>query len=217
MSFTAFLLDPLKEGEAVKDRLVEQLNIHAHGRNHKLCDNKLQLGWVDVLNPLDAEFDFGKVFRTNFLAFSFREDLRRIPAGTFKLYLQAEVEKQKAAMNRQRLTKTERDELKAALEDKLLAQALPDIKVYDVLWFHQKGELLFFGTSRPVVERFRKLFRHAFERELLGRNGFTCLQRLELPKDVESLVLSLKPTQALVGSDDTASTREWDDGPGNEN
>ena len=198
MSTTHFLLDPLKEGEATKQSIIDNLNKHNLDDNSKLLTPAQRLGFVSVENPLDTGFDFQKVFFTNFLAFPYREDTRRIPSGTFKLYLQQEFEKAKAELNRLRLTKAERDDIRDTLESGLLAKAIPDIKVYDVLWFHQKGELLFFGSSRPVVERFRKLFRHAFERSMIERNHFTGLARLELPKDVESQVLALTATQSLV-------------------
>ncbi len=95
--------------------------------------------------------------------------------------------------------------------------AIPDIKIYDVLWFHQKGELLFFGTSRPVVERFRKLFRHAFERSMIEKNHFTGISHLELARDVESQVLSLSATRSLVSFDESEDgDYDYEDGAGDE-
>ena len=208
MSCTHFLLDPLKEGEATKQAIVDNLNKYTVETNTKLVTPAQRLGFVNVTDPLDTSFDFQKVFFTNFLSFSYREDTLRIPGGTFKLYLQQEYARAKEELNRVRLTKTERDDIRDALEMKLLATAIPDIKVYDMLWFHQKGEILFFGSSRPVVERFRKLFRHAFERSMIERNHFTGLARLELPKDVESQVLALSATRSLVSFDDQAAEGE---------
>lgn len=217
MTYTHFLLDPLADGEGPKQRIVTALNDHAMGVNPKQNLPELRLGFVHVLNPLDATFDFQKVFHTNFLAFSYREDTKRIPAGTFKIMLKEEMEKEMAARNRQRLNKAEKEEIKELLRERLLVQALPDIKVFDVLWFHQKGELMFFTSSRGVVERFRKLFRSVFERELLTRNHFTCLPRLDdLPRDIESQVLALSPTKTLVPPGAGASEQEWEDGPGDQ-
>jgi len=191
MSFTRFLLDPLREGEQARDRLVEQVRAHAFGRNPKRC--------------------------TPFIAFSYREDTKRIPAGTFRILLKQGMDKEMAARSRQRLSKNEKEEIRDALRERLLVQAIPDIKVYDVLWFHQRGELFFFGSARPVVERFRKLFRHALERELLGRNHFTALRRLEgLPADIESQVLALAPSRSLVAGAAGAAQEEWEDGPRHE-
>jgi hypothetical protein len=213
MTYTHFLLDPLKDGEGPKERIITALNDHALGVNPKLNTPDLRVGFVHVLNPLDTVFDFQKVFHTNFLAFSYREDAKRIPAGTLKIFLKEELEKEMTARNRQRLNKAEKEEIKELLRERLLVQALPDIKVFDVLWFHQKGELLLFSSSRGVVERFRKLFRHALERDLLGRNQFTSLARLDdVPRDIESLVLALSPTKTLVPPGAGASQEEWEDG-----
>ena len=217
MTYTHFLLDPLKDGEQPKERIVTALNDHAFGVNPKLNTPELRVGFVHVLNPLDATFDFQKVFHTNFLAFSYREDAKRIPSGTFKILLKEELEKEMAARNRQRLNKAEKEEIKESLRERLLVQALPDIKVFDVLWFFQKGELLVFTTSRGVLERFRKLFRAALQRDLLTRNHFTSLARLEdVPRDIESQVLALSPTKTLVPPGAGAAEQEWEDGPGDQ-
>lgn len=217
MTFTRYLLDPLREGEQTRDRLVEQVRAHAFGVNPKLNTPDLQVGLVSCLDPLDTNLDFQKLFYTNFIAFSYREDSKRIPAGTFRVYLKQEMEKEMAARNRQRLAKNEKEEIRDGLRERLLVQAIPDIKIYDVLWFHAKGELLFFGSARPVVERFRKLFRHALERELLGRNHFTALRRMEgLPADIESQVLALAPSRSLVAGVGGAAQEEWEDGPRHE-
>ncbi len=218
MTYTHFLLDPLASGELPKQRVVTALNDHAFGVNPKLNTPELRVGFVNVLNPLDATFDFQKVFHTNFLAFAYREDAKRIPSGTLKILLREEMEKEMQARNKQRLNKNEKEEIKEALRERLLVQALPDIKVFDVLWFHQKGELMLFTSSRGVVERFRKLLRHGLERELLVRNQFTCLGRLEdVPRDIESQVLALGPTKTLVPPGASLAAEEWEDGPGDEN
>jgi len=218
MTYTHFLLDPLKDGEQPKARIVTALNDHAFGVNPKLNTPEQRVGFVHVLNPLDTTFDFQKVFHTNFLAFSYREDAKRIPSGTLKILLKEELQKEMQARNKQRLNKAEKEEIREALRERLLVQALPDIKVFDVLWFHQKGELMLFTTSRAVVERFRKLFRHALERELLSRNQFTCLSRLdEVPRDIESQVLALSATKTLVPPGASLAAEEWEDGPGDEN
>ena len=218
MSYTHFFLDALADGERVKDRLIEQLNLYGFERNKKLCAPSQKIGWVTTENPLDAEFEFSKVVHTNFISFAFREDFKRIPSGTFRILAQQELLKYQEETGKARLNKRERDEVKQALEERLLLQALPDIKVYELLWFHQKGEILFFGSSAAVVERFRKLFRHSLERELLKKNHFTAVQRLELPKDIESQLVSLSPTRSLsVGDQGADFDEEWEDGSGDSN
>lgn len=114
---------------------------------------EISSGWVQLDDPKANAFVPSTCWRDGYLVFSLRRDQRKIPTALLK----EQVDKACAAFlaehpNLHRVSKDKRNEIKEAVRLKLLAKALPDPKVYDVVWNTETGILTFSTVSPKVVE-----------------------------------------------------------------
>lgn len=121
-------------------------------------------GWCSVHNLCDAPTD---VVFSQYVVFSLRTDVKRLPAALFKAMLEKEYQRWMAGTGRERVPAAVKKELREQLELDLLPRQLPSVSAVDVYWDTGRGEVLFFSTSAKACDRFRKLFTRAFGVEIL--------------------------------------------------
>ncbi|HEX2768314.1 MAG TPA: exonuclease, partial [Geobacteraceae bacterium] len=99
----------------------------------------------------------------HYLAFSLRQDRRRVPAPLLKAYLQvAEHEYLAANPGYTRVPKQKREELRDALHASLLARTLPLPTVHDAVWDTGSGILTFTSLGRAMQDAFEAHFKKTF-------------------------------------------------------
>ena len=99
----------------------------------------------------------------NYLAFSLRQDRRRVPAALLKAYLQvAEHEFLAANPGYTRVPKQKKEEMRDRVQASLLARTLPVPAVHDAVWDTRSGILTFTGLGRAAQDAFEALFRKSF-------------------------------------------------------
>jgi hypothetical protein len=125
---------------------------------------ELSIGWVHMGNPQEMSFTVPADFwHDNYLAFSLRQDRRRVPAALLKAYLQvAEHEYLSANPGYTRVPKMKREELRDNVHASLLARTLPVPAVHDAVWDTRSGILTFTALGRGAQDAFETHFRKSF-------------------------------------------------------
>ncbi|MGD0844651.1 MAG: recombination-associated protein RdgC [Geobacteraceae bacterium] len=125
---------------------------------------ELSIGWVHTGNPQESSFAAPDDFwHDHYLAFSLRQDRRRVPASLLKAYLQvAEHEFLTANPGYTRVPKQKREELRDAVQASLLARTLPLPTVHDAVWDTGSGILTFTSLGRAMQDAFEAHFKKTF-------------------------------------------------------
>ncbi len=125
---------------------------------------ELSIGWVHTGNPQEMSFSVPADFwHDNYLAFSLRQDRRKVPAALLKAYLQvAEHEFLTANPGYTRVPKQKKEEMRDKVQTSLLARTLPVPAVYDAVWDTRSGILTFASLGRASQDAFETLFRKSF-------------------------------------------------------
>jgi len=140
-------------------------------------DDTESWGWTNIHDPFDTDLRVDNVHWGAYFLFGLRQDVLRVPAALFKLYLKRRVEAFKAEFGKDRLAKSEKDNLKELLDRELRRKTLPAIKVHDVAWNLDRGELWLFATNKAVREQFEERFDQTFGLNLIPRNPYSRLER----------------------------------------
>jgi Putative exonuclease, RdgC len=125
---------------------------------------ELSVGWVHTDNHQETGFAAPADFwHDHYLAFSLRQDRRRLPAALLKAYLQvAEHEFLAANPGYRRVPKQKREELRDSVRTGLLARTLPVPTVHDAVWDTRTGLLSFTSLGRGALETFETEFKKTF-------------------------------------------------------
>jgi hypothetical protein len=128
-------------------------------------------GWVSADNLLVTDFEAAPVLVGDGALFALRVDRRRVSARLLKARLDLDLEaRRKAALDAgrpPRVTREERQELRAHLHGELLQRTSPSVDATPVLYHPRRREVLFLSLSRPVNELMRALWRDTFEADLV--------------------------------------------------
>jgi hypothetical protein len=125
---------------------------------------ELSIGWVHTGNHQESSFaapvDF---WYDHYLAFSLRQDRRKLPAALLKAYLQvAEHEFLTANPGYSRVPKQKREELRDGVRTALLARTLPVPTVHDAVWDTRSGILTFASLGKAALDTFETHFKKTF-------------------------------------------------------
>jgi hypothetical protein len=125
---------------------------------------ELSVGWVHTGNHWEAIFAVPADFwHDHYLAFSLRQDRRRLPAALLKAYLQvAEHEYLVANPGYSRVPKQKREELRDSVRASLLARTLPVPTVHDAVWDTRSGILSFTSLGQAAIDTFEAHFKKTF-------------------------------------------------------
>lgn len=151
-------------------------------------EKEFGVGWVSPANFLDTDFEDGKVFQNQYLTTAMRVDKKAVNARLFRALFERELEKFKAESNREKVKPSEKREIKERLRRKLLAQAEPNRKTFDLCWDTGQGRLYFFGTSDRLQDLFREQFWNTFHLEpvmLTVKARFEAAAGQAVPPDIE--------------------------------
>ncbi len=171
---------------------VEKLNQNAFRDALTAVHKEERLGWAQVHNLLDTEFDdVNHWLYQQYATFSMRVDKKVIPATLFRAMFQKRQQAWCKANNRERVPFSVKAELREALETELLERTLPRITIVDVIWNTHEGWVLFTSHSEAQADRFRKLFLRTFGFVLMP---FTPLDYVADLPDVAARLLSVGST-----------------------
>ena len=176
-----------------KDRYLKALAKHRFTDINVDQDHEESIGWVTAADPFDVEFDLNKVLWGSYLLAAIRHDTIRLPATAFKLHLKRAVEEHCKKTGKEKLSKAEVEEVRDMLEKQLKKKALPNIKVYDMVWNMDRGVVWLWSTNKKVNEQFVDFFQETFELVPHEKNPYSQLEMLDFPEEVIAHVLEIEP------------------------
>jgi len=146
------------------------------------------VGWVDLYDMLDNQFEKVNFLKEPYIVLGFRVDTRVVPSSVLKrCCLEAENVIKKTEDIRE-LPKVRRNEIKEAVKFKLLKETVPSSKVYDIIWNYSGGYVFFTNTSGKVCDEFQSLFYATFEVRTapneLALLGSTILKDKKMPDNI---------------------------------
>jgi recombination associated protein RdgC len=160
-------------------------------------------GWCALGQPLDLDLSSDKLFSGPYLTLGLRLDRYRFPARI----VQAELAKAaRAALEKsghERLSKTQKAELKQRVHAALRRRYFPSMLAVDLVWHLDAGEAYFWSQSRALIERLGALFELCFGLTLAENSPFIAAERL-LPEQrrprLDRLERTVFITEARDGS-----------------
>lgn len=184
--------------EGFRDQFVEAIARRAHREVDPNSEDERSWGWVCAGDILDTDFVHDKLLVGNYYLLQLRVDTLKVPAGALKIYLIRAENEFKQAMNREKLTKADKEDVKDRVVKALRKRVLPVIKGYDVAWNIQTGVVRLWTHDKTVGDLFQELFVDTFGLRLVPRTPFTTLELLDVPEGAQDDVLKLAPAE-LVG------------------
>ncbi|MBR5050514.1 MAG: recombination-associated protein RdgC, partial [Desulfovibrio sp.] len=126
-------------------------------------------GWVCFDDYLDTEWVTAPPQKGDYLAFSLRLDIRRIPAGVVRKHLDKAIKQEKednARSGKKFISRERKKELKEQVVLKLRNRFLPVPGEFNVLWNTSSNEIWFASTQTKVKELFTTKFLNTFNLHL---------------------------------------------------
>ena len=127
------------------------------------------IGWTSFEDMLDVEFNQNPVEKGVYLAFSLRQDTRRVPAAVIKKYY-AMALKEEEAFNRDQgrkfVSRDRKKELKEQVLLKLRMRFLPIPAEFQVVWNTTNGVVFFASTQGSMLDKFQEEFTKTFDLHL---------------------------------------------------
>ena len=123
-------------------------------------------GWVSFDDYLDTTWQAGPPQKGAYLAFSLRLDIRRVPAGVVRKYLDLALKREKAENEkngRKFISRERRKELKEQVQMALRKRFLPVPGEFNVIWNTANNEIWFASTQEKMIELFAQRFLDTFK------------------------------------------------------
>ncbi len=152
------------------------------------------IGWCSIEHPFDLDLNIDKVLFNSYLNLGLRIDRWRIPASLFKAHFVEAERRYLAESKKERLTKREKNELKAVVTASLRRQSLPTMKVIDLSWNLDTGVLRFWSQSRRMLETLEEIFEETFDLGLVQHSPYVVAQAAGIPQEVLATLDHLDPT-----------------------
>jgi hypothetical protein len=156
-------------------------------------------GWCVAGDPLDLQLQQQDVIRHNYIVLGLRVDRWRIPRPLFKAQFESAVQAWRERTGREKINRTDKDELAFRVTRALRKKVLPVMRCFDVCWNVDTGSVLFWSRSPRTKEDFRELFEQTFSLELdedspyMSAKALLSEAALEQLTDLEPMSLGSAP------------------------
>lgn len=184
--------------EDFRDKFMESLNLRAFQPLTVDSEDEQRVGWVCVSRPLEAEvvLDYNDVFYNNYVNLAVRLDAWRFPGSVFKAAFAEAEKKYLTKKGRDKLTRREKEELKAVVSRKLRHQFSPTIKLIDLSWNLDDGVVRYWTQSPKGQELLLELWEKTFPKvELVAAGAYTTAERLGLPEARVQALAAVEPAR----------------------
>lgn len=158
-------------------------------------DAEHKIGWVPIERPLDPDvaFDYEDVFFNSYINLALRIDAWKFPGPVFKAaFIEAE-KKHLQKVGREKLTKREKEELKALVGRKLRHQFSPTIKIIDLSWNIQTGVVRFWNQSAKAHETLFEIWEKTFPVKLVPASPYVSATHMGLPEARIASLATIEP------------------------
>ena len=156
-------------------------------------DREESVGWVNIADPFDTEFDLNKVLWGSYFMAALRHDTIRLPATAFKLHLRKACAEVMKKTGKEKLSKAETDDVRERLEKQLKKKMLPNIKTFDMVWNMERQVVWLFATNKKVNEQFVDFFQESFGLVPHEKNPYAQMERGGFEEKQLVQMLELEP------------------------
>jgi hypothetical protein len=152
-------------------------------------------GWCAIGEPFDIDLHYEGVFFNNFLNLGFRTDRWSIPGPLLRTRVREAESAYLVKRGRERLSRSEKAEIKELVARKLRKQFVPTTRAVDLSWSLEDGVVRFFSQSPRPTATMLELFTKTFGLKLVPEAPYTLAARLGLSKAEEQAWTGLEVTQ----------------------
>jgi DNA recombination-dependent growth factor C len=184
------------QGEIPKDfktSYLEALRKNAFTEIDLELEHDESMGWVTIHDPFNVDFELNDVLWGSYLMVALRHDTIRLPAAAVKLHVRKAVADATKKSGKEKLSKSEVEEIKDRLEKQLKKKALPNIKTFDMVWNMERGVVWLWSTNKKVNEQFIDFFQETFGLVPSEKNPYAQMEQLGFTEELLEKVLDLEP------------------------
>lgn len=145
-------------------------------------------GWCALGQAFDLELSPDKVFDGPYLCLGVRVDRYRFPPQVVNAELAKAARAALQKSGHERLSQTQKTELKKRVVQGLRRKYLPSMQMVDMVWHLDREELFFWSQSAGQRERLGALFELSFGLELSDNSPYVAAERL-FPKEPRKAAL----------------------------
>ncbi len=182
-----------------KTRYVERIQANSFTPLTPDDEDEVSEGWVPIDRPLDAEFDIYSVLFDHYINLGFRRDKYTIPKALLKAHVQEAQREYMRENDKEKLSKYERDDIKAVVKRELKEQQLPRMKIIDVSWNIRDGRVRFWSQANKRCETFQGYFEDTFGLKIVPASPFTNAMTLGLGDDKIERLKDVEPANFIEG------------------
>jgi hypothetical protein len=137
-------------------------------------------GWCAIGDPFGLDLGYEDVFYNEFINLGYRTDRWKLPGALLRTKIKEAETAYLTKKGRERLSRTEKKELKELVSRKLRKQIPPAMKVIDLSWSLDQGLVRFFSHSDKPIGLMCELFHRTFALKLIPEAPYTLAARLGL-------------------------------------
>ncbi len=163
-------------------------------------DHDDAIGWVNINDPTSSDFNVNDVYWGSYLIATIRHDAIKLPPTSVKIQLQKAIREHLAKTGKEKLSKSETEELREVLIRNLKRKALPSTKTFDMVWNLDTGVVWFWCASKKVNEAFTDLFQETFGHQPNMKCPYSELERLDFDDDHLQRICEMEPANLAAPS-----------------
>lgn len=199
LTYARFFVDGTPPDD-LHDRFLRSIRLRAQKPLAAEDEDAERTGWCRVGEPFELELDFESVFYNDFLNLGFRTDRWAIPGSLFRSKLREAEQAYLGKKGRERLSRTEKAELKELVARRLRKQLSPSVRCVDLSWSLSEGVVRFFSHATKPAGQMQELFEKTFDLKLVPEGPYTLASRLGLSRPAESAWANAAPAALGGGS-----------------
>lgn len=152
------------------------------------------LGWASIEDFTDTDFQGASYIFGSYVAVSLRLDTVRVPPKILEIHFKLESKKVLERSGRQRLSASQKRELKDNLKESLKKQVFPSVQVFDLIWDTTRSVVYFGSLGIKARERVEDHFKKSFGLSLVPLIPYMRAEEILSEKSDRELLEKLTPS-----------------------
>ena len=156
-------------------------------------------GWAKIGEPFVVDLSYEDVVFNEYVNLAFRTDRWVVPGPVLRTRVKEAEAAYLEKKGRERLSKSEKSELKLMVAKKLRRQMAPATRAVDLSWSLGEGVVRFFTHAQKPAGVMMELFKKTFNLNLIPESPYTLAARIGLDKAQEKAWNELEMTYLATG------------------
>ncbi|MFP4193398.1 MAG: recombination-associated protein RdgC [Desulfobacterales bacterium] len=156
------IMDTVREG--LKNQVIREIDNEPAAKS---------IGWTESARPFAPDFKKAQFMFGTYMVFSLRIDKKSVPAKIINKHVTMAAAKRLAETEQKQLSKTEKQQIKDEVTDRLYTRVPASPNVYDLVWDCEAGNLWFFSNLKEANEELETLFSKSFRLSLIRMFPYT--------------------------------------------